>query len=367
MRRTTTCLLAALLLLPAAPAAAAPSSCEGGPVELVGGGAGVLVAGQDHVQGYVLRRRLGGGATCVVPGATVELLARIKGSSTTSVARRAATDAEGRVQFRVRPPYTVVLSARSVASGGVPAAQSTAVVHEVMTRVTLSRRVLDGCREAVAGRTYPAKPGSVVHLRGDDAEVARLGVRADGTWSGTIRCGESSLVAWIDSTARNSYGDSNQPGPAATRTTTCGTARGASGEVAALTHVFEPFNTTTAPYGRWWGERVVTNRTESPLTFDEYSTDTYQVLRRGSTALVGGSGFTDAIGVARRTLAPGEEVREVIALSSGNCFAPVPPGYAALASSPGPAFPAGTAVAAQSLLRTDRGWSVSARVPLTVS
>lgn len=369
MRATTLALLAALLVpLAPSPAAAAPPSCEPGPVELVGGDQGVLVAGQEHVQGYVLRRRLGGGVTCVVPGATVELLARVTGSSTATVVRTATTDAAGRVQFRVRPPYTVVLWARSAAQRGHEAAQSRQVVHEVATRVTMTRRALGGCREAVSGRTYPAKPGTLVHVRGDDEEVGRFTVRSDGTWSGGVRCGESALLAWIQNTARNTYGDTNRPGPVATRTTTCGTAQAPAGEAAtALSHAFEPFNTTTAPHGRWWGERVVANRTDRPVTFQAYSTDTYQVLRRGTSTLVGGSGFTDAIGVGEHTLDPGEELREVISLSSGNCFAAVPPGYAALASSPGPAFPPGTAVAAQSLLKTNKGWSVSARVAVTVS
>lgn len=369
MRRTVTALLAALLLTPVLPAEAAPPACSpSGSLELVGGGAGVLVAGQEHVQGYVLRRRLGGGATCAVPGATVELLARVANTATTTVVRTGTTDADGRVQFRVRPPYTVVLSARSVADRGYAATSSTQVVHEVSTRVTLARRALDGCREAVSGRTYPAKPGTPVHISDGDRELGRFAVRSDGTWSGTVRCGDRALFASIHSTARNAYGSSHLPGPLATRTTTCGQARTSSGVVgSALMHVFEPFNLTSAPHGRWWGERVVANRTDRTLTFQAYSTDTYQTLRRGTATLVGGSGFTDAVGVSNHTLAPGEELREVISMSTGNCFASVPPGSATLGSSPGPAFPAGTAVAAQSLLRTDQGWSVSNRVALTVS
>lgn len=272
MRRTTSVLAAALtaaLLLPGAtPATAAPGACDPGPVELAGGGDTTLVASQEHVQGYVLRRRLGAGRSCVVPG-------------------------------------------------------------------------------------------------------ARLIVRADGTYLGTVAipCGSSErMFATIQRTARNDDGSSDRPGPVATRTVTCGEAQPAEGEVAtALTHAFEPFNTTTPVGGGWWGEQVITNRTDRTLVFDSYSSETYSLLRRGTTVRIGSNTFNDAVAVTPRELAPGAELRERVRLLAANCDAPVPPGTVVLATSPGPSFPAGTVLVGQTILATDKGRSVSDRRALTVS
>lgn len=376
MRRTTTALLAALLLpLAPSPAAAAPV-CDGGPVELVGGGGRQMVAGQEHVQGYVLRRRLGGGRTCVVPGATVQLLARNAGATTQSVARTGTTDEDGRVQFRVRPPFTVLLSGRTLAGGGFSAVASARTELTVATRLSLARRALGGCREAVSGRTYPAKPETPVEVlrerpREEPLRVGRFLVRADGTWSGAVRvpCGTSPrLVATIQQTARNAPGSSDRRIELASRTRECGTAPTSSGETGtALTHAFEAFNLTTAVGGSWWGERVVSNRTDRVLAFRSYSTDFHRLLRRGSTVVVGTNGFNDAILVREHRLAPGEELREEVALPAANCLAEPEPGVGYFALPTGPAFPAGTAVAGVTVLAMEGGTSVSNRVPLTVS
>jgi len=377
--RTTTRLLvaacAALLLLPAPPAVAAPAACGPGPVELVGGGDTTLVAGREHVQGYLLRRRLGGGETCVLPGATVHLLARTTGSSTATVVRTGTTDDDGRVQFRVRPPYTVVLTGRSAAQEGFPAVDSAPAVLRVATRLTVNRRAVTGCRVQVTGSTYPAKPGNGVNVESTDEQgrgtwLGSTSVAADGTFARTVNlpCGSTSRIyTTIPQTARNDYGSSDFALRIAATTRTCGAAKTGTGEAAALTHVFEPFNTTVAVGGSWWGERVVANRTDRTIVLDTYSTDLHQLLRRGSTVRIGSNGTSDAIVVERRELAPGAELRERIALVAGNCDAEVPAGYVALASSPGPAFPAGTALVGQAVLATSKGVSVSQRVALTVS
>lgn len=381
VRRTTLLplvVLATALLLPVGPAvAAAPEACPPGPVELVTGGSTEVVAGYEHVQGYVLRRRLGGGRSCVVPGATVELLARDAGTTAARLVRTGTTDAEGRVHFRVRPPFSVVLTGRSVASEGFASASSPQTVVSVATALSLTRRTVDRCRVAVSGRTRPAKPGTPVDVwreRGpyDAVQTGRFGVRPDGTWGGTaaVPCGSTErLYATIQRTARNASGSSDAPGPVAMAgTRTCGEARRSEGEVgAALSHVFEPYNTTTGVHGSWWGERVIANRTDRTLTFDSYSTDEHLLLRRGSTVAVGRSGFSDAILVTQRTLAPGQEARDVVRLQAANCYAPVPPGYASFGSSPGPAFLQDTAVVGQTQLATDKGFSVSDRRALTVS
>ena len=369
--------LASTLLVPVAPAAAAaPTACDPGPVELVTGGDTYLVAAQDHVQGYVLRRRLGAGRSCVVPGATVQLLARDAGTTTTRVVRTGTTDADGRVQFRVRPPFNVVLTGRTLPGNGFAAVDSPRAVLTVATRLTIARRALDRCRVEVRGRTYPAKPGTLVSVwrerpKDSPVQAARLTVRADGTYLGTVPvpCGSSDrMFATIQRTARNDYGNSNRPGPVATRTVTCGEAPRGEGEVAStLTHSFEPFNTTTAVGGAWWGEQVISNRTNRTLSFDTNSTETYSLLRPGTTVRIGSDGFSDAILIAPRELAPGQEFREVVRLLAANCDAPVPPGTVLFASSPGPAFPAGTAVVGQTILATNKGRSVSDRRALTVS
>lgn len=380
MRRTTSVLAAALtaaLLLPGAtPATAAPGACNPGPVELAGGGDTTLVASQEHVQGYVLRRRLGAGRSCVVPGATVQLLARDAGTTTTRVVRTGTTDADGRVQFRVHPPFTVVLTGRSLPGGGFAAVDSTRSVLSIATRLTIARRALDRCRVEVRGRTYPAKPGTPVEVwrerPGDGAvRVARLIVRADGTYLGTVAipCGSSErMFATIQRTARNDDGSSDRPGHVATRAVTCGEAQPAEGEVAtALTHAFEPFNTTTPVGGGWWGEQVITNRTDRTLVFDSYSSETYSLLRRGTTVRIGSNTFNDAVAVTPRELAPGAELRERVRLVAANCDAPVPPGTVVLATSPGPSFPAGAVLVGQTVLSTNKGRSVSDRRALTVS
>ena len=371
MRRSPTALLAALLLpLAPAPAQAAPACEGGGRVELVGGGDRLMIAGQEHVQGYVLRRRLGGGRSCVVPGATVQLLARTANSSAVTVARTGTTDAEGRVEFRVRPPYTVVLTGRA------PTADSAPAVLTVATRLTLGRRTVDACRVAVSGSTYPAKPGTPVDVsrersRYDHVRVGRFVVRDDGRWSGTVSvpCGaDPRLSATIQATARNAFGSSDRRVVVATRTQECGSAPTSRGEVGtALTHSFEPFNTTTAVGGAWWGERVVSNRTDRVLRFDEYSTDTYRLLRRGSTVVIGQNSTSDAIGITPRELAPGEELRTRVALVAGNCLEQPPPDVVPFGLGPGPAFPAGTSLVGVTVLPVDRGESVSGRIALTVT
>ena len=379
MRRTTLLplvVLATTLVVPFAPASsAAPPACDPGPVELVTGGDSSVVASSDHVQGYVLRRRLGAGRSCVVPGTTVQLLARDAGTTTTRVVRTGTTDADGRVQFRVRPPYTVVLTGRSLPRAGFAAVDSPRTVVTVATRLSFARRTVDACRVAVSGRTYPAKPGTPVDVfrRGSDGFVraGRLGVRSDGTYAGTLAvpCRSSGeMFAQITRTARNEGSSSTQPGPVATRTTTCGQARRSSGEAgAALTQSFEPFNTTTAVHGSWAGERVVVNRTDRALKFDSTSVEQYSLLRRGSTVQIGSAGFSDAIVVTPRELAPGQELREPVRLLAANCETPPPPGTPVFASQPGPAFPAGTSLVGQSLLSTNKGLSVSDRRALTVS
>lgn len=380
MRRTPhvlllTLLTAVLLPLSPQPSGAAPASCPAGPVELVGGGATELVAGQDHVQGYVLRRRLGGGETCVVAGATVQLLARITNTSTTTVARTGTTDAQGRVEFRVRPPYTVVLTGRFVGSEGFPQVDSDHTVLTVSTRITVNRRALSGCRVLVTGSTYPAKPGNGINIesrRGYEPGpwLGSTTARADGTYSRTVQlpCGSADRIyATIPQTARNTWGSSELQLAVATTTRTCGTAMSASGAVAELTHAFDPFNTTTAVGGAWWGERVVSNRSDRTLTFSASSLHSYQLLRRGTAVRIGSNATSDAIQSTGTELAPGEELRERVALVAGNCHMPAPPGYAVMESSPGPPFPAGTALVGQTVLSTDRGTSVSQRVALTVS
>ncbi|MCW2614286.1 MAG: hypothetical protein JWN08_1280 [Frankiales bacterium] len=369
MRRPVVLLAALLLpLVPGSPATAAPAVCEPGPVELVGGGPQQLVAGRDHVQGYVLRRLTGGGTSCVVPGAAVELLARDAGAATARVVRTGRTDEAGRVQFRVRPPFSVVLQARTAD------VQSAPTTYEVGTRLTLAARGAGDCRVAVSGSTYPAKPGTAVLVRREVSRVesspaGRLAVRSDGTYAGTLTvpCGATPrMAASVQQTARNAPGDTDRRLVVAARTTTCGTALRSEGAVSTLTHSFEPFNTTTAVGGSWWGERVVSNRTSEPQAFDVYTTDVHQLVRRGSTVLLGSNGFSDAIGVRRAELAPGAELRERVELPARNCFEEPPPGSAVLASLPGPAFPAGTALVGQTVLATGAGRSVSQRVALTV-
>lgn len=380
MRITFTALLAAggaLLLLPLSTAAyAGAPACDSGPVELVGGGGTELLAGQEHVQGYVLRRRLGAGRTCVVPGAAVELLARTTGQATAFVARTGTTDADGRVQFRVRPPYTVVLTGRSVAGGGFAAVTSPSAVLVVGTRLTLNRRQVDACHVAASGSTYPAKPDTPVEVLREQSqsEVVRVGrflVRPDGTWSGTVAvpCGSTQrLLATIQQTARNALGSSDNRVEVATRTRECGSSPARSGPAGTvLTQTFDVFNTTTALGGAWWGERVVSNRTDKAVTFRGYSSDGYRLLRRGSSVAVGMNAFNDAILVTEHRLAPGEELREVVVLEAANCLADPDPGVSYFALPTGPAFPAGTAVVGMTVLRLEGGVSVSDRVALMVT
>lgn len=378
VRRFTAVAAATLgLALLSTPAAVATSpSCDPGPVELVTGGDTELLAGQEHVQGYLLRRTLGAGRSCVVPGATVELLARNAGASTPSVIRTATTDADGRAVFRVRPPYSVVLTGRTVAANGFSATESATTTLRVATRLSFARRPLDACHVAVAGRTYPAKPGTTVEVqrqRGtyDVVRIGRTTVRQDGTWQTTVTvpCGSTDrLFATIQQTARNAYGSSDRRIEVAQRTTTCG--QGNSNSEAAgtaLTQTFEPFNTTTAVGGSWWGERVISNRTQATLTYDDYDYEVYELLRLGTAVLVGKNSSSDAVLVTHRSLAPGAEIRDRVALEAANCFETPPPGVVPFSSSPGPAFPAGTSVAGRTVYVTTDGTSVSQRVPLTVS
>ncbi|MDT7570268.1 MAG: hypothetical protein QOE05_442 [Actinomycetota bacterium] len=369
-------LLSSLVVTVSSPASAAPVACSGGPLELATGEDIHQLAGQDLVQGYVLRRLLGGGKSCVVSDATVQLLARNAGEQSPRVVRTATTDAEGRVQFRVRPPYNAVLIARSASTDDFAATESAPVVVNAYTRVTIARRSLSGCRVAVSGRTFPAKPGTAVHVssRPRPYEAVARGsatVRADGTWSGVIteRCGaDDPLFAWIGQTARNAPGDSEQVVAVATRTTTCGQGAINSGQMGtALRQTFEPFNTDTAVGGVWWGDRVVTNATDQTLSVEVQQGQVYELLRPGSTVLVGSNGSSDVVSTRSHQLAPGEEFREKVVLVAANCFATVPAGYTTLATSPGLAFPAGTKVAGRSVVGTTKGTSVSQRVALTVS
>lgn len=352
--------LGAALLLPLAPAAVAPAAaadappCTGAdaPLELVTAGYDAIVAGGDRVQGFVLRRGAGRAVRCAVAGVQVELFARTKNDQRQVLVRRGTTDGAGRVEFRVTPPYTTVLTGRATALTGAATATVSAVSEvPVATRVTLAARSLTGCRVEVHGRTYPAKPRTLLHVTTAAAELARVQVRADGTYAAVLRrpCRDSSPVTVsIDETARNARGSSRLPEAADPTPTTCGT--GASGRgPAGLAHAFEPFQLTTAVGGSWAGERVLTNRSSSPITFREASTFTqgtpYEVLRNGTAQVLGVAGFTDA-GAPHEsvTLAPGEQYRTVVLVQARNCYAPLPPGTAAFASSPGAPLPPGRVV-----------------------
>lgn len=370
MRRTAALLAAALstaVLLPA-PAALAAEACGPGPVELVTAGGALLVAGDEHVQGYVLRRRLGAGRSCVVPGAVVHLSARTKNDTRVVRVRTATTDAAGRVQFRVRPPYTTVLTASSEATSEVPAASAAQALLQVGVRVTLTARPVSGCAVEVSGRTYPAKPGSYVAFPGD----VRAPLRSDGTYRGVVPrdCGATApLVGYVPPSHRNEAGDTRVPEAPDPTPVTCGTSPGSAGPPG-LTQRLEVFNTTTVVGGSWYGERVVANPTDQPVTFSSgrhfTSSEPYRVLRNGTTDVLGREGWTDAGEPARsRTLQPGEEVRTPVQLRARNCEAPqdVP----AFASSYGPPLPRGRVVGVSVLLVGDdaRPWA-SDRVALDV-
>lgn len=368
MRRTAALLAALLLpLAPAAPAAAA-EACGPGPAQLATGGDAHITAGDQHVQGYVLRRLLGGGRSCVVPGAVVHLFARTKNDTAVVRVRTGTTDVDGRVQFRVRPPYTTVLTATSDATPDVPAASSPAAVVRVGVRVSLAVRALAGCAVEVAGRTFPAKPGVQVQFSDD----GRVGIRSDGTYRGVVRrtCGTTvPLVGYVPPTHRNESGDTRPREAPATTPVTCGSAPTAEGP-RGLVQRLELFNTTTPVGGSWYGERVVANPTDSPVTFRTgrhfTSGEPYRLLRPGTPHVLGREGWTDAGEPPRdRTLQPGEELRVPVRLVARNCEAPQT--QPAFASRYGPPLPRGRYEAVSVLLVGDdaRPWP-SARTPLDV-
>lgn len=370
MRRTTVVLaavLSAAVLVPAAPAAAA-KECAPGPVELVTGAGPLLVAGQEHVQGYVLRRRLGAGRTCVVPGAVVHLFARVKNDSTVVRVRTGTTDADGRVQFRVRPPHTTVLSAASDEAPGFPSASAPQVVVRVRVRVTLTSRPAGDCRVEVAGRTYPAKPGLLVHFSDD----GRVPVRSDGTYRGVVAraCGTTvPLVGHVPPSHRNESGDTRPQEAPPAAPVTCGAAPTEPGPPG-LTQRLEVFNTTTTVGGAWSGERVVANPTDQPVAFSSgrhfTSTEPYRLLRTGTADVLGREGWTDAgEGAREQVLQPGEEVRTPVRLLARNCLAPQ--AQPAFASTYGPPLAPGRVEAVSVLLvgPDARPWA-SERVPLDV-
>lgn len=379
MRRTSALLLAGLtavvLLPPSASASDAPvCTTADGALELVTGGFTPIVAGADRVQGFVLRRGSGTAPRCAVAGVEVELLARTKNDSRQVLVRRGTTDAAGRVQFQVTPPFTTVLTGRATATSGSATQTVTAVSQvPVGTRVTLTSRALSGCRVEVHGRTYPAKPGSRLHVTTSAAELARVPVRADGTYGAVLGrpCADrSAVVVSIDPTARNEHGSSTAPELPDRTPGTCGTGvtgRGPDG----LVQTFEPFNTSTAVGGTWVGERVLTNASSSPVTYREgssFSQSTpYRLLRSGTQDVLGQEGFTDA-GSPRSpvTLAPGEQARVVVVLDARNCYAPRPPGYVAFASSPGAPLPPGRVVGTTVVELVDGTAWASDRVALEV-
>lgn len=378
MRRTTLQLLAAALtavavgpaLVAVPPVQAADPTCGPGPVELVGAPSGLLTSGSEHVQGYLLRRPGPSGTQCVVPGVAVDLLARDAGQQVTRVVRTAMTDADGRVQFRVRPPFTVVLSARSAPTDQHPSARSATAVVEVGTRLGFAIRTVDRCRVGVSGRTYPAKPGTPVEVFRDsdrDGRV-RIGaprVAADGTYSAVlpVPCGNRDrLLATIQRTARNADGGSGLPQAPVSRAQTCGQARDADSRTSALSHRFLPFNVVTAPSGSWWGERVITNASAEPVSFDRSSDAVYQLMRLATQDVLGAEQPSDAIHVTPVTLGPGESLRDTVFLQARNCFEPL----RAIVAAQGPPFPAGTRLAGQTRLSTSLGTTVSQRVELRV-
>lgn len=373
MRRTLPVLLAALLL-PLGPAAGAAPACGPGAVEVVASEGAVLQAGGEHVQAFVVRRLSPTGAACVAPGVTVELLARTKNDTATPVVRTATTDPDGRVEFRVRPPYTTVLTGRSVATAELDSATSPSVVVRVQTRLTLSTRALAGCRTEVAGRSHPAKPGSRVTLttaRG--TSIGSVGIASDGTYGGVLSrpCDDpTALRGSVPETARNEAGSSGRPPAADPTPGTCGTGPSGQGP-AGLVQRFEPINLTTVVGGAWTGERVVENTGEAPVTFSSgrmFSTsEPYRLMRSGTTALLGKEGWTDAgEGATARTLQPGEQWRTRVVLAALNCYAPPPSGYAVLESTPGPPLPAGTVVGVTVLKLGDGTEWASQRVALRI-
>lgn len=378
MRRTTKLLFAPALaaltagavLTAALPAQGADAACEPGSLELVGAPAGSITSGSDHVQGYLLRRLGPSGSQCVAAGVTVELLARDAGQQVTRVVRSALTDADGRVQFRVRPPYTVVLSARSSPTERHPSARSATALVVVGTRLGFAVRTVDRCRVAVSGRTYPAKPGTTVEVfRSNDRDGrVRLGaprVATDGSYASTlaIPCGNRDpLQATIQRTARNGVGGSGLPRPVATSLMTCGEAGPSDPRTAALAHRFDPYNTVTAVDGSWWGERVITNTSSEPLSFDRYTGGAYRLMRLGTRTVLGGPEGTDAFTATPVTLQPGEAVRETVALRTRNCYEPI----RGIVAEHGPPFPAGTRLVGQTVLSTSLGTSTGQRVELRV-
>ncbi|MCA1713177.1 MAG: hypothetical protein LC789_16675, partial [Actinobacteria bacterium] len=326
-----------------------------------------LTATQEHVQGYVLRRLVGAGRTCVGAGQVVELLARTVNTSDTRVVRTATTDAAGRVEFTVRPTSSTVLYGRTAGVRSLDA-----VVH-VRTRISLTTTPSSACALRAAGRTYPAKPGTTVHVTGGTATVDTR-VAADGSYAATVpvRCGtRPALTSFVARTYRNDEGRSNLPLRAAARIVTCGTEVPGPGPAqSGLTLALELFNVTTEVDGSWFGEVVVANPTDGPVTYrpeDSFRIgEPYRLFRPASYAVIGSERFTDAGEPAKEmTLQPGEERRVRVELRAANCAGDS--GQPVYESSFGPPLPAGTYVAA-AVKRVDGGrqWS-SPRVEVRVA
>ena len=363
-------LAAAAAMLPISAAVAGPP-CDVRGAELAGGTLARIVVGEQHVQGYVLRQRLGGGRSCVIAGAGVELLARTANTSETRVVRTGTTDSNGRVEFAVRPLYTTVLQAR-LTDGSV---QSAAATIRLATRISAYSRTVaaNDCRVRVHGRTFPAKPGSIVTVDGGiPEEQARARVAADGTYAAVVAssaCGGGApLVVSIGRTYRNDSASSNEPRPVAARVAACSTFSAGEGPAQpGLTLALELFNTTARPHGVWAGEVVVANPTSEAQTYkaeDGFSLgEPYRVLLTGSSSVVSSEDRTDGGSPpASTTLQPGEEKRVPVSLRASNC-----PRAFAFGTAPGDGLPPGTyEVVAVKRVDDGRDWS-SARVPVTVA
>ncbi len=263
----------------------------------------------------------------MLPGATVQLLAREKNSTVLRIVRSGVTDAEGRVQFRVTPPRTVVLRAHFVGVEGSAPTESGPVVVGVGTRVSVAARALSACRVEVTGRTTPAKPQSRVRLDLGGRSASAV-VAADGTYRTVqaVRCGSPvQVTAGIGETLSNEPGRSGLPASPASRPVTCGTGGTDEGPLAeGLTHRLVVFATETAVGGAWYGERVLANPTDHPVSY-AYGRgfsreEPYRVLRSGTQQVLGREGTTDSgQGPSTSTLQPGQEQRVPVRLGATNC------------------------------------------------
>jgi hypothetical protein len=281
------------------------------------------------------------------------------------------------VHFRVTPPRTVVLHARYAGSEGSAPTASSSVVVGVRVRLAVRSQALSGCRLQVTGRTTPAKPGSRVHLQdGSTRRLADAAVAADGTFRSVQAgvCGAAGrVVASLGETHTNEAGTSAPAAPPAAPLRTCGTGSEDQGPPApGLVHRLVVFGTETVVGGAWYGERVVGNPTDQPVTYTAGSSfsvgEPYRVLREGTQEVVGREGFTDAgRGLTPRTLQPGEEDRVPVVLVAANCYRDEGPVFA---SSPGPDLPPGRYAGTSELQTASDGrygsWS-SQRVALSVS